>query len=154
MIRKATPKDVKVLLVLWNELMQFHRIRGSSMLDLVDDAERKWKLWVLKGIKSSNRLVLVAKEDDEIVGYSLSAIKNNVKVFKLKRLGHIFDLYVKEKYRGKGIGEQLVKETLAWFKKKKMTYASIGVHAINPEAHGLYKKWGFRDMHIEMRKKL
>ena len=153
-IRKAKQTDIPKLLKLWYKLMLFHRKKSSSSLDLSNDSDVKWLAWVKKWMRSPDGLVLIAQENKRIVGYSLNHIKANVKIYKLKKLGHMCDLYVETEYRKKCIASAFKKEVFAWFKKKKMEYASIAVHSINPQAHKIYKKWGFRDQHIEMRKKL
>jgi GNAT superfamily N-acetyltransferase len=154
MIRRARLSDLQHILPLWHELMAFHMRRTGPMLALAPDAEKRWGAFAKKNIRSPNGLVLVAEIDGEIVGYSLNFIKNNVPVYRLRRLGYMSDLFVKEAHRGKGISSAFRKEAFAWFRKRGMRYASIVVHAINPDAKRIYRGWGFAEQHIEMRRRL
>jgi GNAT superfamily N-acetyltransferase len=159
-IRKATLKDVKQLVVLWKGLMN-HHIRqcrkGSAeheLHSLSKNAEGLWKKWLKKNIRSRNSLVLVAEKDGKLIAYSLNFIKENVKVYKVKRFGHMSDLYVEKGYRGKGIGSGFRKQTLAWFRKKGMRFISIASHACNPSSRKIYHKWGFFDYSFMLHQKL
>ena len=98
--------------------------------------------------------MLIAEIKNKPVGYSINYIKNNVRVYKLAKLGHMSDLYIKKGYRGKGIAKQFRDLAWSWFKKKGMKYIAIGAHAENKVAQKIYHKWGFFDYHIEMRRKL
>ena len=160
LIRKAKVSDSKFLVSLAKELMDHNRQLArndktrSELLQLVGNVSSLWRRWALKCIKSPNSLVLVAENGGEIVGYSLNFIKENVKVYKIKKVGHVSDLYVSKGYRNRGIATKFMKEALKWFKKKGMKYLSIAVHAKNTNAHKIYKKWGFFDYHTEMRRRL
>jgi len=159
-IRKAKVQDVGQLALLWKELM-LHHLRlcrkgtaGYEMHRTAPDAERVWRAWIRKHIRSRNSLVIVAESDSRIVGYSLSFIKKNVPVYRIKRLGYMSDLCVTKPYRSRGIGTSFHKEVFAWFRKKKISYASIMYHARNPDAARLYARWGFSPFHAELRCRL
>ena len=81
-------------------------------------------------------------------------IKDNIPIFELKELGYFSDLYVKKQFRKLGISSKLRDEAIKWFKKKKMKYISIALYPDNKFAHSVYKKWGFMDYHIEMRREI
>ncbi|MBI5227442.1 GNAT family N-acetyltransferase [Candidatus Micrarchaeota archaeon] len=158
-IRKATLKDRTALYPLVAGLMLHHRLLAKNKDHLaqlieVDDISKLRRQWFTKHISSKNSLVLVAQMNEEIVGYSLNFIKDNVRVYKLRKLGHVADLYIKKGHRGQGIAKQFKDIIFSWFKKKRIKYLSIATHAENKKAHSIYKKWGFFDYHIEMRKKL
>ena len=160
LIRKAKVSDIKFLVSLAKELMDHNMQLARNdktrleLLQPVDNVSSLWRRWALKSIKSPNGLVLVAESNGEIIGYSLNLIKENVKVHKIRKIGHVSDLYVSQGYRNKGIATKFMKEALKWFKKKELKYLSIGVHAKNMKAHKIYKRWGFFDYHTEMRRKL
>ncbi len=155
-IRKARVKDVASVLELWKELFLYHKkLPKNNKLKiyqkLKEGAENIFARWVKENIKSRNGVVFVAEDSDKIVGYCLIHIKPNVPVFKIKKLGYISDLYVKEDYRNKGVGSKFHKECFKWFRKKGLRHISLLVDAKNPAAHEFYKKHGFSDLYIEMR---
>jgi len=81
-------------------------------------------------------------------------IKKNTPIFSLEKLGHISDLFVRKKFRGIGISSMFRDEAIRWFKKKRMKYATLDVYPDNVIPYKIYKKWGFFDFHLEMRKKI
>lgn len=57
--------------------------------------------------------------------------------------GEIDSLFVEERFRGRGIGSELVRRAIAW-----MDAAGAGSHAVvvaegNERAHGFYRRFGF-----------
>ena len=63
-------------------------------------------------------------------------------------------LYVDEKYRKNGIAKKLITEILNLLSKENIKYVNINVVYDNKIARLLYKKFGFKNFKIEMRKKL
>ncbi len=158
-IRRAKPADIDALAALWNGLMLHHRKlcgrdKRAENLELRKGAESLWRRWALKNIRSPNGLVLIAEDRGKPVGYSLNLIKPNIPVFRIRRLGHMSDLYLKPGYRGKGIGTRFRDEAFRWFRKKGVRHASIAVRALNPVSWKIYRKWGFLDCHLEMGRRL
>ncbi len=158
--RKATTNDVELLLPLALELMAHNRslVKGdktrSELLKLVSDIKKIWRSWAVKQIKSPDGYIIIAENDNKIIGYAMNYIGQNTKVYAAKEIGHISDLYIKRGYRNKGIATKFKQLAFRWFKRKGMKYVSIAVHAENKKAHSIYKNWGFFDYHIELRRKL
>jgi GNAT superfamily N-acetyltransferase len=158
-IRRARPRDINALAALWKGLMSHHtklygRDARAVNLKLRKDAESIWRRYALRQMRSSNGLVLIVEDDGVPVGYSLNIIKPNIPIFRIRKLGHIGDLYLKPGYRGKGIGTRLRGTVFRWFRKKGIKHTSIAVHPINSVSCSIYRKWGFSDYHLEMRRRL
>jgi ribosomal protein S18 acetylase RimI-like enzyme len=160
-IRKARLADVEEIVQLWKEFfdkLDDKVVSGNPLLRYYVakkvNADQIFKDFAKKTIRSKNGIVLVAEVDSKLAGYALSYIKKNISVFRVERYGYISDLYVKKEYRKKGISTLLKKETIKWFRQKGLKHASLMVHSGNNRAHGIYKKWGFQKLHIEMRRKI
>ncbi|MEK6982137.1 MAG: GNAT family N-acetyltransferase [Candidatus Micrarchaeota archaeon] len=159
-IRKAKLSEIGSLSAMAQALCNTNKkiaeylVFRTELLELVPNFQELWEKWIKKQINSNKGLVLVAEINEEIVAYCLAYIKENVKIYSVKKLGHIGDLFVKPKYRGLGITSEFKDKVFIWFKKKGIKYSSICVHAGNKKAHKIYKKWGFLDAHIEMRQKI
>jgi ribosomal protein S18 acetylase RimI-like enzyme len=151
-LRRATIKDfdrlkkIKADFYLW-ECGMDKRIRPEW-------AEKQLQSRLARNLKHHTKSVafFIAEERGEIIGYSGGEIEKALGFVKSKRLGHMFNLYVKPEYRKKGIGKKLIKEVLAWFKKNKVKELKILVYPHNKPAHEIYKKLGFKDYIIELRK--
>jgi ribosomal protein S18 acetylase RimI-like enzyme len=67
---------------------------------------------------------------------------------------YIFELFVVEAMRGKGIGRALIAACEDWAKTKDFKTILIGVLAGNASAAGLYRSAGYGDYAIELKKYL
>ncbi len=79
---------------------------------------------------------LVAKQDGKIVGYVVG-------YRSAENEGHIFSVGVKEEYRGRGIGTELIYTICSIFLAKGLKYARLEVRNNNKKAQNLYKSIGF-----------
>jgi len=158
-VTNATVEDIPAIVDLWKELFQYHKkLPGHKAVEIhqktVSGADKLFAKWVRKNIKSASGAVFVAKDGGHVVGYCLTNIKQNIPVFKIKRLGFLSDLYVKKSHRKMGFGKALQEQALRWFRKKGVRHITLLVDAKNTNAVLAYKKWGFEDLYIEMRKKI
>ena len=84
--------------------------------------------------------IVVRKEiGNEIIGCGYGAIENN-------HVG-IFDIVVKEKYRGKGYGREIVETILFEAGKRGVENSYLQVLLNNPVALHLYEKMGYREIY-------
>ncbi len=160
-IRKAKLKDVPDIVKMWKEFMEEHdKIVTSSESKLREqlkrkkEAEKLFKDYIAKNIRSKNSILFIAEVNGEPIGYNMSHIKPDIPIFEIDKLGLVSDMFVKKRHRGSKISSMFKENAFNWFKKKGVKYASIILHAPNSYAHSVYKNWGFIDHKIEMRKKL
>ncbi|MEA2037459.1 MAG: GNAT family N-acetyltransferase [Nanoarchaeota archaeon] len=161
LIRKASLRDVPRIVDLWKEFMNDHddivlkrnkRLKSYTLRKA--KAANNYKVHTQKLIKSKKGVILVAENDNELLGFTLLIIKGEIPIFKIKKIGYIADLFIRKKLRGKSIGSKLMKESIKWFRKKGLKYISVGLYADNTPAHSFYKKKTFFDYKIEMRRKI
>jgi RimJ/RimL family protein N-acetyltransferase len=105
--------------------------------------EKKWLEDQLKAIRKKNLVMIVAEVDGKIVGNC--EIRRRAAYKRVRHIG-TFGIMVRRKFRGKGIGERLMKTTMADAKKRMgVGLLTLSVLANNPIAPKLYKKMGFRE---------
>lgn len=80
---------------------------------------------------------LVAKIDDEVIGYATTSLMWHGKM-------HLLDIAVKEGHRRKGVAQSLLSELIDYAKLKKLKEIYAEVSALNTSAINLYRKFGFR----------
>src|SRR3989338_3438595 len=131
-IRKATMSDFGKLKALRTEFFLWGCRMDKRMNP--DYVKRGLGLKLAKNLKHKNRMFFVAEQDGELIAYSCAEIKKNPAFVKPPKRGHLFNLYVKKKYRSKGIGNLLINETLKWFKSKKVSDLEIMTHSFNKKA--------------------
>lgn len=85
--------------------------------------------------------------DELMIGSAFATVKDN-------RMG-IFNVFVEPKYRGRGLGEHLMRVIFHWGKSVNVSRAYLNVDSDNSVAIELYRKIGFvLDAKMWIRKKL
>ena len=160
-IKEAEVSDVSSIVKLWIEFMNEHdKIVISENSELQefevkeDNMEKSYEEFLKSHIDSPDGTIFIALEDNIIIGYTLIFIKDEIPIYKNKKIGYISDLYVKRDYRTKAISSELKDKSFEWFKGKGIKFIAVPLYPDNKHAHSVYKKWGFFDYKVEMRKKI
>lgn len=160
-IKKATLGDVPKIVDLWIEFMEEHdyiiisensNLRGYEIKD--KEMKKTQRKFLKSHIKSTKGDVFIAEENGGVVGYTLIFIKDEIPIYKNKKIGYISDLYVKKGFRNRGISSKFKDKSMEWFKKRGVRFIAVPVYPANKLAHSVYKNWGFLDYKLEMRKKI
>lgn len=90
---------------------------------------------------------LIAAEEDKLMGWNL--IGPSKDQFSDQSIGFIYELYVIQEFRGKGISKLLMKNAIEHLQSKGYPEIRLGVFAEN-HAIQLYKQMGFSERNITM----
>jgi len=103
-----------------------------------------------KGLQTENHHLYTLYDAEEAVG--MIWIRANLE--SPTKNGFIFELYVGEKFRGKGYGKQAM--LLIEEKARELGLKSLGLHvfAVNTVARNLYESVGYEASSLNMTKKL
>ena len=85
--------------------------------------------------KNKMAIYIVAKKDNEIIGYG--------GMWHVINEGHITNVAVKKEYRGKGVGSKIIGAFIDIANEKEMIGITLEVRVSNDIAKNLYKKNGF-----------
>lgn len=160
-IKEANLSDVPRIVDLWIEFMKEHdniiinenpKLKEFEIKD--NNMGGSYKEFLNSHIESKDGAVFIAENNGEIVGYALIFIKDEIPIYKNKKIGCASDLYVKKNFRNKGVSSKLRDKSIEWFKEKGIKFLSAPMYPDNKFVHSLFKKWGFFDYKIEMRKKI
>ena len=100
-------------------------------------------------IDKSSGVKIEAREDGKILGWAYLYIMHND--LHKEPFGFMENVFVHEKYRGKGLGTQLVQRIIEEAKRENC-YKLIGPSRYGkPAVHALYEKIGFKDHGKEFR---
>ena len=103
--------------------------------------------------KQENSEILIAEDDNKsFVGYLFVGESKNMMTGKSS--GFIYDIFVKEELRGKGIGKQLIAKAENYCRERRLTKLSLMVSAHNQPALKLYASTGFKKGQILMEKEI
>jgi [ribosomal protein S18]-alanine N-acetyltransferase len=83
-------------------------------------------------------VALLAEENGEVVGYALASVVPETPI-----RGHLYDLFVREVSRKRGVGRSLVAEVARRFRERGVTHLSLDVGIANDRARRLYERLGF-----------
>jgi len=149
-IRKAKKDDIELIHKLDKESTRYHK---KFDRDFYTVSEKWWKIKKdsqIKAIKSPTNLILVAESGEKVVGYIWGYADTIMK----HKIGKIQELIVTSKQRGKGIGKELIKRMLDFFKDRKCIISEIEVFVENLSTIQVYEKVGFRKRGYKMQLKL
>ncbi len=145
-IRKAIYDDVKKLNELLTLLIQDEKQYDEGINDnfVVTNMYENY-------IEDKTKLILVAEEDNNIVGYLYGKLEESDETYKYK-VAILDALYVIEEYRQKGIADSLINEFKNWAKLNNVNLLKVNVCSKNIKAKKLYEKHNFI-MHSETLRK-
>lgn len=110
-------------------------------------ATEQYAQLLLDGEKTANNKLFTIRSDGQEVGMIWLALKPNNK-------GFIYDIKIREDYRGRGFGKQAMED----IEKvgREFGIKSIGLHvfANNQIARSLYEKLGYKETSIVMAKEI
>ncbi len=91
-------------------------------------------------VQANSEGVFVAEEDGRVIGYVTTILDRET------RVGRIPNMAVLPMYRRRGVGEQLMRTALRYFKESGIEYAKVEALEQNEAAQRFYPKIGFQEV--------
>jgi ribosomal protein S18 acetylase RimI-like enzyme len=142
-IRRALIHDVRLLAVLWREMMEFHR-RLDPAFEFGPDAQASIERHLAETIRSAGGRIFVAEAEGRLIGYVLCEIQERKPIYPAGRYGFISDLAVTLRWRRRGVGRQLVTHVMRWFRENGVTAIELFVLESNQASTAFWESMGFR----------
>jgi len=155
-IKKRDYEQVKELFVdLVCKMAEYRPLRRKEPLP-------EYKDWyfqkALSSVKRGTGQIGIAEGEGVIVGCIYGCVEDQTKdellEYKKITLGHIHDVYIKDEYRGQGIGKKLFRFIEDFLKSKACDYIQLAVPAKNIRPQKLYQELGYEDDRVEMLKNI
>lgn len=146
-IEKAKENDSIKLNELFSKLLEDDRLHYDENIK----ENLTMNSFFEKRINLENNIILVAKNDDNIIGYIYGYIRNDNKI-KKELEANIESLYIEEIYRNNKVGTRLINEFINIATLKNVKYIFIENKYSNKIASSLYNKLGFNNF-IETKRK-
>ncbi len=144
-IRKARFEDIDRIVELWMEMMRAHQ-RFEPRLILAANAAGEYRKFVSHYIAHADSSIYVAeRNNNEVVGYCLAFISQNLPMFEPETYGFISDLVVTEKQKRQGIGAALISQVKQWFQRRAVKNIQLQVYSHNTAGKQFWKKIGFEN---------
>ncbi|KAB1159796.1 GNAT family N-acetyltransferase [Tenacibaculum aiptasiae] len=147
--RKANLEDLPILLDFEQELIKAERPFDETL------KEGKISYYDIKAMILSDEVeVMVAVENDEIIGSGYARIVIPKSYFKFDKFAYLGFMYVKPTHRGKGVNKKVVEALNTWILSKNVSEVRLDVYAENHGAIRAYEKVNFKKNLINMRMSL
>ena len=147
-VRLASGDDLDLVEPMWLALYEHQRANGM-ILELPPNAYEHWAASI-KPLLGRFACLFVAESEAEAVGFLAGRIRSMPQYFGGYQVGFISDVFVKESYRGSGIGGQMVTRAINWFEQSGITRVELQVIVNNEGAQKLYRRLGWRDELVQM----
>lgn len=135
-IRKAEPKDIPALLVIYN----YEVVHGVATLDLEQKTPAEWEKW-FSAHNVKNHPLFVAEVDNCVAGYaSLSSYREKEAFKSTVELS----IYIGADYRQKGLAYALMEHMMNEARRDERTHTVVSVITAGNEAsRRLHEKFNF-----------
>lgn len=129
-VRNATKGDFDKVHPLFEQLWP-NKILNRSELSKVFE----------RGVDSDKDELFCVEYENGIIGFCAYAIVNNL--WQEGYISYIYSMVIDEKYRGKGIGTELINEAIKTSKQQGMKRVELDSGFQREKAHEFYSKLGF-----------
>lgn len=137
-IRKYKGQDLSYLQVIARNTFKHSHLYHNPNLKEVD-VDNLYSSWVTNDCKGRADMVFVVEEEGKAVGFIACKIKDT----NNKKEGWIDLIAVSKNTRSKGLGSELVKASVNWF-KDKVDEIKVKTEAMNYPSLRMYQKSGFK----------
>ena len=152
-IKIAKKDDIKDIVELAFNIHTQHSIY-NRYYSLRDNAKELIKKYYLKLIQSKEHYFIVAIENEKVIGYAYASTGKRAPYYKEVNFGFFDEIFIKEEYRNKGIGNKMIDNIMTWFKEQGFIYTEMEVDTNNEVAISVCKKKGYYPFINKMLKKL
>ena len=153
-IRKATEEDLQEVVALQQLFIKEQaQLHDPIFCELTPHAKEEWLIWAKRRLNDDNFLLLVASSDEKLVGYASGWIEKRSPIYALREVGYLSNMYIIPDFRGKGVGSQLNKHIIQWFKEKGMHFVELTTQT-GSAAVDAWKAMGYKEVVKRMRLQL
>lgn len=152
MIREGKKSDIPSILKLWEYTINWHAELDKDFT-LAKDGLQNFELVLFNAIGNSSQTVIVAEENEEIIGFLYGYLKKYTGFFRKRNVAHISDIAVSENHRRRGIGTALMDKFEQDFAlKNDSNDLSLFVHTKNKAGVDFYDFLDFEVTLLTMQK--
>lgn len=150
-IRKAKIEDLSNIQKLNQMLFQKEQKEYDSKYNINWPYEEEGAEYFTKELKDDDRIVFIAEDKNQPVGYLAASGENDAKYIGQMKIAELDNMYVLDKYRGRKIGSRLVKEFIEWAKKIDAKRVVVTASCGNIKGINFYKQNGFCDFDLGLK---
>jgi ribosomal protein S18 acetylase RimI-like enzyme len=142
-IRNYNLDDVDIIAEKQEALINFHYKIDSNYYKASQHAKSELKEFLIKKLNDKNFKVLLAIYEDDIVGYVMGWITERPPIYCYRKVGYLSNIYIDERYRGKGLGTMLFNKLKKWFINKGVDFIELKADCKNEDTVKSFLTFGF-----------
>ncbi|MBD2302795.1 MULTISPECIES: GNAT family N-acetyltransferase [Nostocales] len=150
LIRSAKPNDVPAILPMVAKICALHESWDNAKYGFVAHIEQHYEKWLMRMAQNERSVFLVAEDDRQLVAFLISAIEQEIPIYRLQEYAFIYDLWVEPEHRQKGIARQMIMLCVERFEQMGIKQIRLDTAVENENARKLFASCGFRFSNIEM----
>jgi len=131
-IRKCKADDFEAVTKLLRQLWPEQRLDVAALQAVFERA-----------LAGEQQVYLCAAEGDCVVGFASLTLKNNL--WQAGFLGHVDELVVESRYRGQGVGRQLLAQISELARERGCRRVELDSAFHRKQAHEFYERHGFEN---------
>lgn len=121
------------------EFFQIDRLHEDDVVD-----------YFSRFLDGDDSAAFIAVADGQIVGYITLYIRSQPGYWKIKRVGEISGLMVRQDHRRSGIGSRLLREAMAFCQEKGVKYCTVYTAASTQAALAFYARNGMAPLYVTL----
>ena len=141
-IKKMEMVHIEDVLFMWKDLLSMTE-EVNDRYQLSDKALDFQREFFIKHLNSETVFNFVALYKSEPIGFSNGYLIIPSKVFNNKHVGLIENIYIKPKFRRKGIGEKIVDHCYKWFLDFGINDVYVNVVPANEISKNFWQSMGY-----------
>jgi len=143
--RIATPADVEVLAIIWNEINELgaRAERAINPLTVADATQRFTEV-----VKRDDTDVIIACDDDEVAGLAIVRVVQPDPLSPT-RLLQLSNIVVNSGHRRRGVGHALIAAAADYADERGLDHLSAGVYPSLREAGRFFVRLGFAPVAVQ-----
>lgn len=150
-IEQLGAEQIELVAPLWKALLDHIAVLPTAVVP-IRPFEQSWPIErrIMREALEDDAFVLVARRDEDIVGYAFVVIETADPVWYTgDNYADVAHLSVADGVRGRGVGTMLLDAADAELERRGIDDVQIGVDAANEDAIRFYERRGYRrDYHI------
>jgi ribosomal protein S18 acetylase RimI-like enzyme len=149
-VRRARVEDLPALGKLAGGLVRMHEGFDSDRFMHIPNPEAGYERFLRGELADKEACVMVAADGDEILGYTYSTLEGRDWNALLDACGQLHDIFVRDDARGRGVGDALLRGTVAELLSLGAPRVVLATAVKNEGAQRFFESHGFRRTMIEM----
>jgi ribosomal protein S18 acetylase RimI-like enzyme len=153
-IRTATQADLDAILVLWEEMVQYHCDVEPDIWAMNDEARGYARQYLQQMLVDENSRIFIAVDAGKVVGFMIVAKIWRSSLLNAMNHGTIHDAGVAQAARRNGVGARLLEAVETWFRAEGMQAITVGYAVNNPMSSAFWSKNGYRTYRVNAVKQI